>query len=54
MWIKGINGQVVDLPEHVATGLIGGGHAERVDDPEAKKPRVAKRGAPAAADATEE
>lgn len=35
MKIKGPNGVVIDIPEHVATGLVGGGHCTFVDEVEA-------------------
>lgn len=41
MKIKGPSGLVIDVPKHVATGLIGGGHAEAVSD-SPKKPEPKK------------
>lgn len=37
--IKGPNGLIVDVAPSVASGLIGGGHVEKVEDSDAEAPQ---------------
>jgi hypothetical protein len=34
--VKGPNGQVIDVPDSIASGLVGGGHCEYVEEAPAK------------------
>jgi hypothetical protein len=41
-WIKGDNGIVFEVLDSIASGLVGGGHAEYVDAPDEKTAKGAK------------
>lgn len=41
-WIKGANDLVFEVLDTIASGLVGGGHAEYVDAPEEKSAKGAK------------
>lgn len=37
MKVVGMSGVVIDVPESIATGLISGGHAKKVEDEKPKR-----------------